>query len=172
MPQQVLQQLEFPRRQLNGTAAPRDLPGDEIHVEIPDAEAKRIRRPPTANQRTYARQQFFERKRLDDVVIGTAVQAGHTVFQRVPGGQEKNRGLDPVPADRRQDLKAVAAWEHDVQKNQIEFFSVDPEECIFAGMREDSFVALARETFFQRVGDFDFIFDNENTHTVQKNGSL
>src|SRR2546423_12390375 len=31
-------------------------------------------------------------------------------------------------------------------------------------MRENGFVAFALETFFQRVGDFDFIFDDKNTH--------
>src|SRR6516164_9433674 len=76
MAQQVLEQLELPRCQLDRAAAPRDSARNEIHVEIADTEPERIRWTPAADQRPNAGQQFREREGLDDIVVGAAVQTG------------------------------------------------------------------------------------------------
>src|SRR5205823_14145900 len=87
-----------------------------------------------------------------------------SIFEAVAGGEQQNRRGDALLADRGQDLKAVAAGKHDIQEDDVELLGGDAEECVLAGMRDNGFVPFVLETFFQRVGDFDFIFDNKNTH--------
>ena len=68
-------------------------------------------------------------------------------------------------SDAAEDLQPVAAWQHNIQHNDIELFCVDPEEGILAGVRYDSLVPFVFEALLQSVRDFDFVFDNEDSHS-------
>ena len=66
--------------------------------------------------------------------------------------------------DTGEDLKAVTAGEHQIEKDDIELFRVDAEKSIFARVRHYGLIPLIFKAFLQRFGDFDFIFDYKNTH--------
>jgi len=42
-------------------------------------------------------------------------------------------------------LQAITAGKHDIEDDHIELFGVDPEECVFAGMRDDGLIAFTFE---------------------------
>src|SRR5438552_12932116 len=125
MPQQVLQKLEFPGRQIDVPAAPGHLPADEIHVEVANTQPERLARTATAKQGPDAGQQLFEGKGFDEIVIGAAVEPGYSIFQTVAGGKQQNRRCNALFPQARQDLKAVTAGEHQIKENDVEFLSRD-----------------------------------------------
>ena len=75
---QILQKLEFPRKKRNVLAAPAGGPRHQVDREIADAQDGLLDDGVTAPaKRLDARQQFDERKRLDQIVIAPGTQATH-----------------------------------------------------------------------------------------------
>jgi hypothetical protein len=128
MTEQVLEELEFAGRQLDRPSGPRDSSRDEVHIEITYAQTQGFHAAATAQQCSNARDEFSESERFDEIVVGAAVQAGNSIFQCVARSQQKDCCLDAMLADAGQDLKAVAARQHDVENDDIELFRVDAEK--------------------------------------------
>ena len=168
VPQQVLEKLEFTSRQVNDPASATHLARDEIHVEIAHPETQRLGRAPAPQQRAHPRQQLFECKRLDQVIVGAAVEAGDSIFERISRGQQQNRSGDSIFADAGEDLKAITARQHYIKKDDIELLGIDAKEGVLAGVRHHGLVAFIFQALLQRLGDFDFIFDYENTHVSRE----
>jgi hypothetical protein len=68
-------------------------------------------------------------------------------LQTVAGRQQQDRRVDAMLSDAGENLQAIATGQHDIEENDIELFCVDPEECVFAGMRDHGLVAFIFETF-------------------------
>src|SRR5688500_18864218 len=164
MPEQVLEQLEFADGQLDRFVAAGDLAGEQIDLEIADRESGRVRDPAAAHQRADACHQLRERKRLDEIVVGTAVEAGHPILQRIARGEHEHGRLEAARAQRAQDLEAVPARQRQIEQDRVERFGVDAEERRFASPLDDDVVLLALKALAQGVGDFLFVLDYENAH--------
>src|SRR4030081_2345664 len=77
---QILQQLEFPGQQKNVLAASAGGPRHQVDREIADSQDGLLDNGVAASaKRLDARQQFDERKRLDQVVIAPGTQATHPI---------------------------------------------------------------------------------------------
>ncbi len=64
---------------------------------------------------------FLQRERLDQVVIGTGIEAGQLVVQRIAGRQHQHRGLlARFIAQLAADLDAVHAWQVEIQHDRVE----------------------------------------------------
>jgi len=164
MPQQIFEKLKFPSRQLDSSTTTSHFPGHQIHIEIAETKTQGIGRPPAPKQRPNPCHQLCERKRLDQIIIRAAVEAGHPVFQSIARSQQQNRGFHATFAKARQDLKTVTSRQHEVKKNEVEFLGVDTEKRVFAGVRDDDLVALILEALLQRIRDFLFVFNDKDTH--------
>lgn len=66
-----------------------------------------------------ARQQFVQFERLDDVVVGAAVQAADAVAELVARGHQQHRGGVVALAQRAQQRQAGLAGQADVQQDQL-----------------------------------------------------
>src|SRR5260370_19370902 len=77
---QILQNLEFPRKKKNVLAASADGPQHQVDREIADVQDGLFDNGvTTATKRLDARQQFDERKRFDQIVIAPGTQATHPI---------------------------------------------------------------------------------------------
>jgi hypothetical protein len=103
-----------------------------------------------------------KRERLDQVVVGAAVEALDAVVECVAGGQDQHARIGPALPQRAQDLEAVPSRQRQIEQHNVEGLGADAEEGILAGRRHRHVVALAHEALTQRVGDLLLVLDNEN----------
>jgi hypothetical protein len=71
-----------------------------------------------------------------------------------------------VLAHGAQDLNAAPAWKHHVQDQQIEGFRLDQVESLLAGTSQRDGILLGFQAFLQGLGEFQFVFDYQNTHGI------
>jgi hypothetical protein len=82
-----------------------------------------------AQQGLDPRQQFGQRERLGQVVVGAQLQAQHAVeFGRL-GGEHQDRRGTPARAQRLADLEPVHAGHHQVQDQQVAGLLVLARQC-------------------------------------------
>ena len=162
VPEQVLQQLELADRELDRAAAAGDLPLDEVHLEVARGEADRFDRPSSpAQERSRARQHFREGERFHQIVVGAAIEAVHAILERVARGQEEHRCDHALFTERREDLEAVAPWQHDVEQHEVERLGVQPEKGSLSGALDGDLVALAFEPLLKCPGHLVLVLDDE-----------
>ena len=80
---EVLEQVEFPRGQLQGLAAADHAVAGGIHFQVGEFEAKAHIGLATTEQNAGAGQQFGEGERLDQVIVGARVQSFDAIFDGV-----------------------------------------------------------------------------------------
>src|SRR5215471_7253750 len=80
--------------------------GVECEVRNLERAAKQLAGAP--QQRFQPGQQLFERKRLDEIVIGAAAQPSDAILQASTGGEHQNRQRILAPPYLSQDREAVA----------------------------------------------------------------
>ncbi len=90
---------------------------DGIEAQVAARVQRRQGRGRAPCQRPHAGDQLGEVKRLAEVVVGTQLEAGHTVADRVRGGEHQHTGVAAALHERAADLVAVhtrkIAVEHD-----------------------------------------------------------
>ena len=91
VPQQILEQIELAAGQLDRPITANHAARDEVDLEIGGLESKDVGRASTTQQRANARQQFRQRERFDQIVVGAAIQAEHTIIDPVTCGQNQDR---------------------------------------------------------------------------------
>ena len=113
MPQQVLEQLELAHRQLHGFPPRVTLRVTRSIVQIADVQpGRRSIRTAAPQQRANPREHLGERERLDEVIVGAAVETEHPVLQRVARREHQHACVLAALPQRRYDLKSVPAGKH------------------------------------------------------------
>ena len=74
MAEQVLQELEFASGQVQQCVASGDSPRHEIQLQIRRLQAQHIRRPAAPEERANPREQLWQGKGLDQVVVGPEIE--------------------------------------------------------------------------------------------------
>ena len=69
----------------------------------------------TAQQCLQTRRQFAQIKRLDQVIIGTALQAINAVLYRVPGSEDQYRRSEPGVAPLAKGLAPIMVRQPQIQ---------------------------------------------------------
>ena len=88
------------------------------------------------------------------------------IFHRIAGGEQQHGNCDSIAAQLRQDLAAVAAGQHDVQKQEVELPGVEQVEALFAGSGYRNLIALRLEPFLQGVRQLRFVFHDKDIHPL------
>ena len=138
MAHEVFQKFKFPHGQFHALSAADDFSGNQIHIEIADAQMKRVFGPASPQQCADAGKKFGECERFHQIVVGAAVQSMHTILKSVARGQQENRSFEPALADCGEHLNAVAARQHPIEKNEVELGGIDLKERLFTGGRNVS----------------------------------
>jgi hypothetical protein len=92
---------------------------DQVQFEIGDLQHRRLPRRPTAQDRSDARQELRERKRLDRVVIGTELQPLDAIVNGVACRQEQDRRGDLPPPQFADDAPTVTPRKQYIEIDQI-----------------------------------------------------
>ncbi len=94
------------------------LPGVGIELQVADLERGGAAWGPAAQQGADPGQQLLALERLDQVVVGAAVEAGDPVLGLGPGGQHQDRHVTLL-AEAAADLDPVEAGEAEVEDDQV-----------------------------------------------------
>src|SRR5450759_1294538 len=112
---QILQKLEFPRKKRNVLAASAGDPRHQVDREIADTQYGLFDNGVTASaKRLDARQQFDERKRLDQIVIAPGSQATHPIVDFSERADDQDGCGDAVVAQLTHDRDAIDVRKHAV----------------------------------------------------------
>src|SRR5260370_6382074 len=115
---QILEKLEFPRKQKNILAAPAGGPRHQVDREIADAQDGLLDDGVAAPaKRLDARQQFDERKRLDQIVIAAGAQAAHPIVDLSERADDQDRRGDAVVAQLTHHRDAIDVRKHAVDRD-------------------------------------------------------
>ena len=83
-----------------------DLAPRGIEAQVADLEHGGPLGPPATGERTQARLQLGERERLDEVVVGAAVEPGDAIVDRLERGEHQHRRPHPALAQLPADVEA------------------------------------------------------------------
>ena len=116
-----MQDVEFLLEQLDGFAVDKYLPcvGHDFHVAAFNEKLAVLL--PSSENAFHAGREFGDVEGLGEVVVGTEVEAGHLVVERVLGRDDDDAGLLVRGFQLAQDVEAVAVGQHDVQKDAVVF---------------------------------------------------
>src|SRR5262249_3558380 len=124
-------------------------------------------------ERAQARQKLGERERLDQVVVGAAVEAAHAVAHGVAGRQHQNRRLDLASPRLGQHLKAVETRKHHIEDADVIGLALQPLQPDLAVTSQLHAKTLLRQPTRKHARDLGIVLDQQDTHleTVAR-GSL
>ena len=125
--------IELASSQIHRPAAAIDSARYQVDLQVADLQSEDVGRSPAAKERPNAGEQFRDRKRLDQIIIGAAVETRDTVVDAVTSRQDQHRRLDATLAKGFENLETAAPRQHEIQQDQIEPLSIGAEEAVFAG---------------------------------------
>jgi hypothetical protein len=162
---QVFEQRKLPGLQIDAFTPPRDLPGEEIDGQVPDAEPDRIRnaaRP--ADQRLYAGQKFREGKGFRKIVVSPGLQPLHPVVHRTLRAQNQDGGVHLFGAHLFDQCQAASPGQHEIDDGRIVRFRQGEAETLLAVRGVVHGIPRRSQPLDDERGDLDVIFYQQNSH--------
>jgi hypothetical protein len=156
-----LEQLELLGRELDAAPVAEHLAAVEVHDQVGDPHLAGHGRVDAPQVRAHARQQLLDRERLDQVVVGAGVEAGHLVVDRVLGRQDDDRRVARL-ADAPRDLEAVQHGQHEVEHDEVGVEFAELREAGDAVVGDDGLVALGLQLEVDELGDLLLVLDDED----------
>src|SRR5258707_457650 len=143
MPKQILEELEFPSRQLQGTSASSRLAACHIHFQIGKPQRNSLFASPASEEGSNARQKLREGKGFNQVIVTTLVESPHTIFDCISSGQDENRRLQSTFSQCGQHLQTITSRKHQIQNDEVELLCINKKESFLSGRCNDNFIFRA-----------------------------
>ena len=159
-----LQQRELLCREPNLGRTTRDLPRRRVEAEVADFEDGRPLGIAPADERAQAGEQLRERERLDEVVVGAAVETRDAILDRVPRGQHQHRYPDSGAAQPAAGLEAVQAGQHHVEDDRVVLVRLRHPERVLAVGRHVGGEPLVDETPANQARHPQLVLDDQHAH--------
>src|SRR5215510_15284488 len=163
-PHQHLEHRGLARGQHMRLVVDKGLPAFSVERQVRDLQraSEQLAGPP--QQRFQPRHQLLESERLDEIVVGTAAQAGDAVLQAAARRQHQDRDRILLVPDLAQDREAVAVGQAEIE-----------DERRIAGRRyrrpglggrgeHIGFVALGAQTLGQQLRQLLVVLDHQQSH--------
>src|SRR6266852_1115596 len=168
---QILQKLEFPGKKKNVLAASAGGPRHQVDREIPDTQDGLFDNGVTASaKRLDARQQFDERKRLDQVVIAPGTQATHPIVDFSERTDDQDGRGDAVVAQLTHDRDAVDVRKHAVNRDHGIVAGDAAAQRLVAAGGQINLVTAGGERIHDLAGGFRVVLDDQNTAVTSRHG--
>src|ERR1700704_414738 len=168
---QILQQLEFPGEKKNVLAASAGGPRHQVDREIADSQDGLLDNGVAASaKRLDARQQFDERKRLDQVVIAPGTQATHPIVDFSERTDDQDRCGDAVVAQLTHHRDAIDVRKHAVNRDHGIIAGDAAAQRLVAVGGQIHLVTTGRELFHELTGGFRIILNDQNAAVTSRHG--
>lgn len=116
--------------------------------------------------------QFAQRERFHEIVVGSGIETGDLFVHRITGCQHQHPrrpAVWRVVANLTANLKTVNVGHGQIEADQVVWLKLQPVECIEPAVGHIDGVALASQTCRHRIGEVNFIINNQDSHNL--NGS-
>src|SRR5258706_8890522 len=168
---QILQKLEFPRQKKNVLAAPAGGPRHQVDREVTDAQYGLFGNDVTTPAKRFdARQQFDERKRLDQIVIAAGTQAAHLIVDFSERTDDQDRRGDAVVAQLTHDRDAIDVRKHAVDRDDGIVAGDAAAQRLVAAVCQIHLVTAGRERLHELTGGFRIVLDDQNAAVTSRHG--
>ena len=139
-------------------------PGSSAKLRV--AQDVVLARDVAAEQRAHPRRQLVQRKRLDQVVVGAGVEAGHAVGNRIARRHDQHADAISGAADFAQQLEAGLFRQAQVEQHQRvgAVGGVQRHLGREAVLDPVDRVALLLQRSLERLADHRVVFDQEDAH--------
>src|SRR5262249_23990213 len=162
IPEEVREQVELLRGQLDGLAGDRDLVGLAVEDDVAEREhrPRRLRlRPPEDG--LHPRDDPARRQRLREVVVGAALEPDDPIGLLVACGQHHDWHLRARP-DRAADVEAVHPRQPDVEHHHPDRVTAELDEGVLAGAHPDHAVAVPGQVAPDELPDRRLVLDEQD----------
>ena len=161
-----LERGELARRDGDDAAADLQVPHGRIEADIADLDHEPERSAGPAQQRAQPRRELLHGERLEQVVVGAAIEAGDAVVDAVARRQDHDRYVARGVAQVRNDVEAVAVGKAEVEDDRVVGDALRRREPVLAGCERVDSESEARETVNDRLRQALVILDQKNAHRV------
>jgi hypothetical protein len=158
-PHQLVQQRELLGRQRDAPLAPVHRAGRRVEHQVADVQLGGTFQGLAAGQRPHPGQQFVQRERLGEIVVGAGVQAADLVEHGVAGGEHEHRHPAAAGADLPAHLEAVRRRDHRVEHHHVVVGLDDAPDGVRAGADSVHRVAAAAQAAGQHGGHRRVVLD-------------
>ena len=117
-----------------------------------------------AGKRSQAREQLGEGERLDQVVVGAAVEAGDPILDPITRRQHQDRRPHPGGTQPATRLEAVQPGQHHIQHDRVVVVRLRRPERVLAGGRDIRGEPLRHEPAADQARHPQVVLDDQNTH--------
>jgi len=164
--QEEHEQLELGRRERHRARPPAHPATEQVDLDVLGAQRVGRHLRDHAQLRAHTGHELGHRERLDQVVHGARVEPFDTILDLTSSGQHDDRDARHRTVHGREDLKAAAARQHQVQHDRFEAalqgqaLALDPIQCGLDGK------ALRLQATSHEVHDPRLILDQEHPGRV------
>ena len=167
---QKLQKCPFARWQIHDLSVGRELPAGKVQRQRPEAERGRPqpRLPPQQRPDTSLELAYVER--FGHVVIGPQIKAAHPVFGGPARGQDHHGGAVVLRPHGAQHRQPVQLRQVQVKDHQVKLLDCDKVLCGLSVMDAVYRIAGRRQKRYQRLGQWQIVFDQQQSHEAPVTG--
>ena len=116
-------------------------------------------------QRVQPRLDLAQRERLDQVIVGAAIEGGELVIQHVPRRQDQDRHILPCLAPQlAAKAQAIDAGQAEVEHDGVEVAGYRQVHAGDSVARQINEVAPPLEEFVEVGGDVEVVLDDQDAH--------
>jgi hypothetical protein len=162
---QEFKQPELAWLENNRSSSPEYASGQQVHFEIRDLHADRRRRrlaPSDYGGKT--RCELGQRERLDHVVVGPGIEAGHTIVDAIQGRQEKHGSFHPRCTEPAEDGQPVQPGQHTVEDDYVPGLGTRAGEATAAIDGDMQIMCELPQALDNVGGGFGIILDQQQAH--------
>src|SRR5258705_1779322 len=161
---QILEKLELPGKKKNVLATAAGGPRHQVEREIADTQDRLLDNGVTASaKRLDARQEFEERKRLDQIVIAPGAQATHPIVDFSECTDDQDGCGDAVVAQLTHDGDDVDVGKHAVNRDHGIVAGDAAAQRLVAAGGQIHLVTAGGERIHDLAGGFRVVLDDQNT---------
>jgi hypothetical protein len=158
-----LEHGEFFRRDIDGQASALDGASGGIEREVRNGELRGFADSAT-KENTDAGGEFGEREWLDEIIVGTQIEAGYTVFDARFGGENQDGQVGLATAQRLQNFLSRDIGKHEIEDDEV-VGELDSEALAFVAVVSNiNCVELLLQAIQYEVGDLLVVLDDEYAH--------
>ena len=147
-----------------------DLAGHRVEGQVGERHRRRfgvVVGLGAAQQRAHPGQQFFQRERLGQIVVGAGIEAGDPLGHRVAGGEHQDGQVVAGAAELTAHLEAVQPRHHHVEHDRVGPIVGDQIERFDAVLGQRDGVAVEGKRAAQRLAHRAIVVNDKYSHGHQ-----
>jgi hypothetical protein len=166
VPHQKFKNIELSPAERNYVFSDFAFPGDRVENKRSALQKGPFLLRTAPDECVNPRDKFPEIEGFDEIVIGTAVKAFHSVVDRILGGEHDRRGVFPVFPEFLNDLVAVKAGKHDVYDEAVIISASSFREAVIPVKCTVNGKTILGETLRENLYQVLVVFNNQNFHDL------